>query len=48
MLIFGKIGLYDVTNLAESVPKPLLRVFSALSQDIWEISWNCLTTNDGE
>ena len=34
LLIFGKIGLYDVTNWAESVPKTLLRGFHALSRDI--------------
>ena len=36
LLIFGKIGLYDVTNLTESVPKTLLRGFRALSRDISE------------
>ena len=32
LLILGKIGLYDVTNLRESVPETLLRGFCALSQ----------------
>ena len=36
LLIFRKIGLYDVTNLIESVPTTLLRGFRALSRDIWE------------
>ena len=48
LLVYGKIGLYDVTNLTESVPKTLLWVFHALSWDIWETFWNCSTTNDGE
>ena len=34
LLIFGKIGLYDVKNLTEFVPKTLLRGFRALSRDI--------------
>ena len=33
-LIFGNKGLYDVTNLTESVVKTLLRGFRALSRDI--------------
>ena len=33
-LILGKIGLDDVTNFTESVPKTLLRGFCALSGDI--------------
>ena len=48
LLIFGKIGLYDVTNLTESVLKTFLWGFHALSRDIWETFWNCLATNDGE
>ena len=36
LLIFGKIGLYDVTSLTEFVPKTLLRGFCALSRDISE------------
>ena len=43
--MFGKIGLYDVTNLTESVPKTLLHGFCALSRDIGK---TCLATNDGE
>ena len=34
LLILSKIGLYDVTNLTESVLKTLLRGFRALSRDI--------------
>ena len=34
LLIFGKIGLYDVTNLTESVPKTLLWGYCTLSRDI--------------
>ena len=30
LLVFGKIGLYDVTNLTESVSKTLLRGLRAL------------------
>ena len=30
LLIFGKIGLYDVTNLTESVANTLLRGYRAL------------------
>ena len=48
LLIFGKIGLYDVTNLKESVPKALLQSLRALSRDIWETFWNCLAAKDGE
>ena len=48
LLIFDKMGLYDVTNLSEPVPKTLLLGFRALSRDIWETFWNCLATNDGE
>ena len=29
-------GLHDATNLAESVPKTLLRGFCALSPEIWK------------
>ena len=36
LLIFGKIGLHDVTNLTESFPKTLLQGFRALSRDISE------------
>ena len=34
LLIFGKLGLYGITNWTESVPKTLLWGFHALSQDI--------------
>ena len=46
LLIFGKIGLYDNTNLIESVLKTLLWSFPALSREIWDTFLNCLATND--
>ena len=39
LLICGKIWLYDVTNLTESILK---------TSDIWETFWNYLATNGGE